>query len=565
MTEQPRLPLNRRQFFAATGLTALTLSLAACSSGGTGATSGSGAPGGSGSSGSGTSGGSGSSGSAAASGGSGSAGGTAVMVIDADPPTLNPGLTTDYTTSTNIAAKVFEGLVWLDPDGKPQPELATSWEISDDNLTYTFHLRKNVTWHDGKAFSAADVKWSYQTGLAQNSRAQGALTNIASIDTPDDVTVVIKLSQPYAPFLNQMKVFDCPILPQHVYGTGDITTNPANQAPIGTAPFKFDSWSHGSSVTLVAYPDHWDPKQPKLDKLIMSVITDPSQRTSALTTGNADFIGAYYLATTDVPKLKQDSNITVRTQSAIPAIDFMAMNEKTKFLDDVTVRQALAMSIDRKRIVQQAVAGLAEEGKGSFGDGFKWMYDEADSYDKLYPLDPAKAKTMLADAGVPSGTTLRLAYYSQNAKFQATAEIIKDNLKQVGIEVTLSPMETAVFKDTVYAKRDFDLALQSFTSSGDPAIGYHRLYVSNDTDAPNINATGYSNSEVDDLLSKAGAESDRAKRAEYYVQAQKILNKDVPTLVLFDELQADAYSNRLHGLYAGLNPDGQWGKVSISA
>jgi peptide/nickel transport system substrate-binding protein len=502
--------------------------------------------------------------SAPADSGDGGSGGTAVMAIDADPPTLNPGLTTDYTVATNIAAKVFEGLVYLDPDGKPQPELATSWDISDDQLTYTFHLREGVVWQDGEPFTSADVKWSYETGLKQNSRAQGALEHVASIDTPDENTVVINLSEPYAPFLNQMKVFDCPILPQHVYGEGDIANNPANQAPVGTGPFKFDSWNHGSSVTLVANDKYWAEGEPKLDKLIMQVITDPSQRTSALTTGQVDFIGAYYLATTDVPGLKSNQDVTVRTQSAIPALDFMAMNEKNKYLADKKVRQAIAMAVDRDRIVQQAVAGLAVPGKGSFGNGFPWAYDESVSYDKLYPMDPDKAKQMLADAGVPEGTTLRLTYYAQNAKFSAAAEIIKDNLKQVGIDVTLQPMETAVFKENVYAKRDFDLAIQSFTSSGDPAIGYHRLYVSNEGTDPNVNATGYSNPKVDELLTKAGEVSDQDKRSEYYYQAQQILNEDVPTLILFDEQQADAYSNKLSGLYAGQNPDDQWGKVSIA-
>jgi peptide/nickel transport system substrate-binding protein len=537
---------GRRLRVAAVGIAALAMLATACGGGST--------PSGNGSSGA-------AGGSSAAAGGDG---GTAVMAIDADPPTLNPGLTTDYTTATNIAAKIFEGLVYLDPEGTPKPQLATSWEMSDDELTYTFHLRKGVLWQDGQPFTSADVKWSYQTGLKQNSRAQGALKHVASIDTPDDSTVVIKLSEPYAPFLSQMKVFDCPILPKHVYEKGDITNNPANQSPIGTGPFKFDSWNHGSSITLVANDKYWAKGEPKLSKLIMQVITDPSQRTSALTTGQVDFIGAYYLATTDVPKLKQDSNVTVRTQSAIPALDFMAMNEKNKLLADKSVRQAIAMAVDRKRIVQQAVAGLAVEGKGSFGNGFPWAYDEKVSYDTLYPLDPAKAKDMLAKAGVPAGTTLRLAYYSQNAKFSAAAEIIKDNLKQVGIDVTLQPMETAVFKDTVYAKRDFDLALQSFTSSGDPAIGYHRLYVTNEGTDPNVNATGYSNSKVDDLLKQAGEVSDREKRSEFYYQAQEILNEDVPTLILFDEQQADAYSNKLSGLYAGQNPDDQWGKVSIA-
>ncbi len=563
---------NRWRLSAIAGLTALAMLTTACGGSSTPAADGSGS-GGSGSTPAGASATAPAGSSATAPGGtspsapdsgSGASGGTAVMAIDADPSTLNPGLTTDYTVSTNIAAKVFEGLVWLDPDGKPEPELASSWEISDDQLTYTFHLRKGVLWQDGQPFTSADVKWSYETGLAQNSRAQGALKHVKSIEAPDADTVVITLSDPYAPFLSQMKVFDCPILPQHIYANGDIANNPANQAPIGTGPFKFDSWNHGSSVTLVRNDKYWNKGEPKLDKLIMQVITDPSQRTSALSTGQVDFIGAYYLATTDVPKLKKDGGVTVRTQAAIPALDFMAMNQQNKLLANEKVRQAIAMAVDRNRIVQQAVAGLAVEGKGSFGNGFPWMYDEKVSYDKLYPFDVAKAKDMLSQAGVTAGTTLRLAYYSNNAKFGATAEIIKDNLKQVGIDITLQPMEAAVFKDTVYAKRDYDLMVQSFTSSGDPAIGYHRLYVTNTGDAPNVNATGYSNPKVDELLKEAGEVSDRDKRAAYYFQAQEILNEAVPTLILFDEQQADAFSNKLHGLYAGQNPDDQWGKVSIS-
>ncbi|HEU4808602.1 MAG TPA: ABC transporter substrate-binding protein [Homoserinimonas sp.] len=490
-------------------------------------------------------------------------GGNMVTVLGFDPETLNPGLTTSNDTAF-IVAQVFEALVWSDADGKPQPLLAESWEVSDDELTYTFSLRDGVTWHDGEPFTSADVKWTFETGLENNARAQTALKHVAAIDTPDDLTVVITLDTPQAAFLTQMKVFDTPIMPKHVYDGTDINQNPANQAPIGTGPFVFAEWDHGSAVTLEANEDYWDEGLPYLDSITFSVMSDAAQRTIALQTGQADFVGAFYLARADVEALEADENMVVRKQTTIPSLHFMQMNHENEYLGDKKVRQALAYAIDRERIVEQAMSGLAVAGKGSFGNGFPWMYNEDVSYDKLYPFDPEKAKELLEDAGVPEGTNFRVTYDASKVHFQAAGAIIKDNLKQVGIEVTLQPMEASVYKDNVYTNRDFDLAIQSFTSSGDPAIGYHRIYVSTPTNEVNKNATGYSNPEVDELLDKAASVSDFEERGEFYKQAQEILNEDIPTLILFDELQADAAGANVEGLFVGVNPMDQWKHVYLT-
>jgi len=487
-------------------------------------------------------------------------GGNMVTVIGADPETLNPGLTTSNDTAF-IVAQVFEGLVKIDADGLPQPELAEEWNISDDGKTYTFTLRNDVTWHDGESFTSADVKWSFETGLENNARAQTALKEVADIETPDDRTVVVTLTTPQAAFLTQMKVFDTPIMPKHVFEGTDLATNPANQAPIGTGPFAFDSWDHGSAVTLKKYDGYWREDQPYLDAVTFSVMSDAAQRTIALQTGEADFVGAFYLARADVAALEKNPDIVVRKQTTIPSLHFMQMNEENEVLANKEVRQAIAMAIDRERIVDQAMSGLGIPGKGSFGNGFPWLYNEDVSYDKLYPLDPAKAKTKLEDAGVSAGTTLRLTYDASKVQFQAASAIIKDNLKQIGIDVVLEPMEASVYKDAVYTNRDYDLALQSFTSSGDPAIGYHRIYVSTPTREVNKNATGYSNPKVDELLEEAASVADIDTRGELYKQAQAILNEDVPTLILFDELQADAVGANVEGFFAGINPMDQWAGV----
>lgn len=499
--------------------------------------------------------------------GGGASGGTVdnsvIVIIDADPETLNPGLTTQ-TSTLDIQAKVFEGLVWIDSDGVPQPELASSWTVSADELTYTFKLRAGVKWHDGQPFTSADVKWSLESGLAENARAQGVVKNIASIATPDDATVVITLTRPYAPFLQQMKVFDTPILPQHVYGTGDLASNPANRAPIGTGPFKFDSWQTGQTVTLVKNPDYWQSGEPLLDEVIFQIVPEAQNRVNAMLSGEADVLPAMFLPQANVAQLENQPNLNIHKQTSIPSLYFMMMNNTNPILQRVEVRQALAQAIDRPRIVAQAMGGLALPGYGSFGEGFQWAVNPDSSYDKLYPLDPAAAQAKLTAAGV-SNATLRLTYDAARPVFQAAAQIIRDNLAQVGVTVTLEPLERSVFSDRVYTQRDFDLTLQSFTSSGDPAIGYNRIYITNTGNNPNVNPTGYSDAQVDELLTTAASVSDLDQRGKAYQDAAVILDAAVPTLVLFDEQQADVNLTRVDGLYAGQNPSDQFQKVSVNS
>jgi peptide/nickel transport system substrate-binding protein len=487
-----------------------------------------------------------------------------IIVTDSDPDSLNPGLTTGYQ-ALDVNVKVYEGLVWLDKQDKPQPQLATKWDVSSDNLTYTFTLREGVKWHDGSAFTADDVKWSFETGLKDNARAQGVIKNIASVTVSDPKTVVFKLKAPYAPFLKQMKSFDTPILCKAVYdGKGDIKANPANRAPIGTGPFKFKDWKAGQTLTLVKNPDYWEKGQPKVDELVFRIIPEAQNRVNAIVAGEVDILPAVMLPQANIKDIEGKPNINVNKQTAIPAVYFMLMNQANPALAKAEVRRALATAIDRPRIVTQAMGGLALPGFGSWGQGFAWATNKDSSYDKLYKLDPAKAKADVAAAGgVPGG--LRITYDAARPNFASAAQIIKDNLAQIGVEVKLEPLERSVFSDKVYAKRDYDLALQSFTSSGDPAIGYHRLYITNTARTANVNSTGYGSAEVDKLLADAAAKPDQAERGKLYQQAQAILDAALPTLILFDELQADVNRTSVTGLYVGVNPADQFGQVDIKA
>ncbi len=490
---------------------------------------------------------------------------TAVLVIDADPPTLNLGITTDYTAG-DVCAKVLEGLVWTDRSYTAQPSLATSWTVSPDGLRYDFTLRQGVRWHDGTPFTSDDVVFTFSEILAKSHpRASATFRRVGAVATaaaPDKVTVSLK--SPYAPFLQQLSVFDAPILPKHVYAGTDIAANPANQAPIGTGPFKFASWARGSAITVVRNPDYWGAPKPGLDRIVFQIIPQPASRITALETGEADFAPDFYLPKSGELQLMAQGKLQLRQGVNIPAVYFAMFNTATAPFSDIRARHAVAEALDRGRMVRQVMNGLATPGYGSFGDGFGWLTDADSAYAKLYPLEPAAAKALLAETGFKPDTKPRVLYDAARPQMVATANILRENLRAIGMDVQLVPLERSVLNDRVFARRDFEIALQSYFSAGDPAIGYHRIYQTDTSHAMLTNASGYSNIDVDRLLGAALSEPDRGKRAELYRQLQRILNVDIPSLVLFDEKTVDFASPRLAGLWPGLDPRDQWAGVSIA-
>jgi peptide/nickel transport system substrate-binding protein len=489
---------------------------------------------------------------------------TAILGIDADPPTLNPALSTDYGTG-DVGAKILEGLVWLDRTYTPQPSLATAWTVAPDGKSFRFSLRQGVAWHDGTPFSADDVVFTFNEVLAKyHPRTSALLKSIgAKVTAPDAGTVLVTLDKGYAPFLVQLSVFDAPILPKHLYAGGDIPANPANQAPVGTGPFRFAGWNRGATIRTERNPAWWGGKA-GLDEIVFQIVPQPANRSSGLETGEIDAVVDFYLPKPDEPRLMQDASLQFRKGVNIPAVYFLAFNTQRPAFANKLARQALACAIDRERLVRQVMNGLARPGYGAFGDGFKWLLDEPDDYAHKYPLDPARAKTLLAQAGY-DGKPVALVYDAARPQLRAGAQIVRDNLRQIGMDVDLQPLERAVQIDRVFAKHDFDLTLQSFFSAGDPAIGYHRMYLTQTGNKAFTNATGYSNPEVDRLLGEAGTAPDRDERAKLYRQLQAILNDDLPSLVLFDEETVDFATKKLAGLWPAIDARDQWGGVRLGA
>lgn len=478
------------------------------------------------------------------------AGGDLVVILGSDPEHFNAGITTSYPVGA-IGASLYNALIWRDNQGEPQPELAESWQVSDDNLTYTFSLRQDVTWHDGEPLTSADVKFSMEEILAPNhGRFESAYAFFESIDTPDDATLVITLSEPYAPLLSLLTVFDAPVLPKHLYEGEDPLTHDANLDPIGSGPFRFVEWTRGERIVLERNPDYFD-ELAYMDRVIYRIVPEDAARAIAIEVGEADLLWGFYMPTADLPRLEQDPNVGVWTGTTIPSLYFMFMNTEHPQLSDVRVRQALMYAIDREQIVALAQDDLGRPGGGPFGVGFPFAYFDETDYQDLYPYDPEQAQALLDEAGV-SALTLDFVYDSARGAFASAAEIMRDNLRQVGITLEVRPLERSAMVDAVYG-RDYDLTMQSFTSGGDPAIGYHRIYASAEPGTLFVNASGYSNDEVDALLEQAATVADLSERSEFYRQAAEILAEDVPVHVLFDELSSEAHDARLQGLREGLD------------
>ena len=456
-----------------------------------------------------------------------------ILGIGAEPVTLTPAITTNQSTGI-VGAMIYNGLVSWMADGTLAPELATSWEIAEDGLTYTFKLREGVTWHDGEAFDSADVVFTFNNVLSQfHPRASALIKSLGLVaSAPDASTVVFKLEKPYGPLLQRLGAVEAAIVPEHIFGkSADIAADPANQAPIGTGPFMFSSWDRGQTLHLVKNEGFWAEGKPSIQDMYVRVIPEPSNMTIALQTGEIDMISPSWVSTSDIAALQADPALQLSDLPTMVAIQSLWINTARAPLDRVEVRQAIAAALDQEAIVALASDGIGVPSDSALGSAFNWTYDASSGYSALYtPEETQRLKDLLGSEPIE----LSLTYDNASAATGAIAQVIADQLAEVGIKVRLTELETQVYVSKLFAERDFDLGLTFLTSSGDPAIGYHRIYGTNEGRANYQNPTGYSNPEVDALFTSASEASDKAERGEFYKKATAILNAEVPAVALFE-------------------------------
>jgi peptide/nickel transport system substrate-binding protein len=479
-------------------------------------------------------------------------GGTLIFAMTADPSTLNCGIESSQIVAM-VTSNIYNGLIHLDEDSNPHPDLAQSWDISPDGLVYSFQLRDNVKWHDGQPLTSADVKYSFENLVGKyNARGREAYRNIKSIDAPSPSTVKITLKKPYSPFLEVLTAHDGCIMPKHLYENTDVFKNPYNNSnPVGSGPFKFKEWSKGSHITLVRNENYFKKGRPFLDSVVYRIIPNASTRAIAFETGEINAIFASNnFPYQHIDRLKKLPNAVIKDIGS-PSLIGVNFNLKgNPALAKREVRVAFAHAIDKKFIVEKGLRGVGKVIDSVIPPGISWAYNP--NVPK-YPFDVKKANALLDEAGYPrtaSGMrfSLRLAFEAGNDNSERPVQILREQLKAAGIDIKLERLERSVMMEKVFQKYDFDLWFGPLTTRGHPALGTARLYATSSiTGQAFTNFTRYSNPRVDQLFDQAVAATKRPDMVKAYYEVQDILMHDLPTIPVADRLQLNIIKDQFRG------------------
>lgn len=467
-----------------------------------------------------------------------------------DPGHFNPAITTSGNVHP-ITDQIFNGLVGLDENAAPVPELAERWEIEDDGRTYVFHLRQGVRWHDGQPFSADDVVFTFEKVLLEyHSRTRAGLrASLERVEARDPATVVFRFKAPYAPLLQRLDVVEASILPRHIYGAGDILNHPANQTPIGTGPFRFVRYSRGDRVELARNPDYFRPGLPGVDRVVFQIVPSPATAVLALERGEIDYLSSVPGA--DLPRLRAEAGVDL-VQSAggsggAYCQEVLIPNLSRPPLNQPAVRRALYHAIDRAVVVDRVYFGQGTASTGPVSRTLAWAYfpDVPD-----YPHDPARARALLDEAGLrpgQDGVRFRMTF-TVPANHARLADLLREQLAGIGVDLALEPLDFNAAVDRVFIRKDFDLGFASFCNGPDPDIGVRRVYDSgNIGPIPFSNGAGYRSDRVDALFVRAAASIDREARRAAYAEMQRAVAGDVPYFWLVDSAGFRAWRNAFTG------------------
>ena len=492
-------------------------------------------------------------------------GGTVVQVISADPPTLNPGLTTD-TQAWSVMGKLFNGLTYLDSEYRSHPDLAESWDISKDGLTYTFKLRRDAKWHDGAPVTSADVKFTYLEVLAKyHPTGRLGYSAVEAIDTPDPHTAVVRLKKPFGPFLFMTNLNSGPVLPRHLLEGTDVAAAEFNRKPVGSGPFRLVEAVKGSHYVLERNPTYFKKGQPYLDRVVLRVMPNAASRVLAFEKGEVDVLYSFFLPREQAARMKGMPGITFKDYMLFPEVITLFFNLKdTKPLGDLRVRQAIAHAIDRQFIADKGYFGLSKPAISPIPSTLGWAHNPKVP---LYAYDPQKAAALLDEAGYkgPERMTLRLAYDPANSAVNKAAEIVAQQLRAVGINVRQTPMERSLMLEKVFKQYEFDIYVHNYTTYGDPAIGVTRAYAcDNIHPAPFVNVSRYCNPKVDELFAQAATATTRADRARPYFAAQELIVKELPTIPLLEYGDTNVARPRVRNIFLSRSAHERWDEVWVS-
>jgi peptide/nickel transport system substrate-binding protein len=470
-------------------------------------------------------------------------GGTLVVARWPDIATCNPGtsLGTDITVS-GILGNIFDPLIRPNAAGEMQPQLATSWEVSEDGLMITWQLRDDVTWHDGTPFTSRDVQFTYEGPIRTlHPRGKVVYDALDYVETPDDYTAIFHMTEPRAAALFQSHGSEGLIIPAHIYENEDLAEGPhatCEELPVGTGPFRAVEYVPGERFVVERNPDwwgasgdYWGTGQPYLDQVIFTFIADTTASVNCLEAGECDYVGMLRFPTNEVSRFRELPGRDVLTQCTVQALgimNFYGMNHRRAPLDDVRVRQAMSYALDRDQIIDRVYFGTASPTTTYVGPDSPWYTGDIDTYD--YNLD--RARELLDEAGLtPGDDGIRFEItmtHDTRSTHTDLANYFQQAVAEVGIKVNLEALDFPAWVEKVHMQQDFDM-MSAVLGVGDPAVGAARIFISSNIDpAPFNNSAAYVNPEMDELWSEFATTFDFEERKAIMADIQGMISDDVP-------------------------------------
>ena len=446
-----------------------------------------------------------------------------VIAIPAEPPGLDPAMEASSAVSEVVWGNIFEGLTRFDPAGKIVPGLAQSWVREGPNV-YVFKLRPGVKFHDGKALTSEDVKFSFERNVAPDStnKRKRVFANFAKIETPDPLTVKITLKEPSAllPFF----------LAEGTASIQSAATAATNRtAPIGTGPYRFVRWVRGDSVEMERFADYKGPVLPRIQHVIFRFMPDENSQVLALRSGQVDYL-PYIAAVESINSLKKDGQFKI-TQGQTQGVLFLGMNNKKSPFNDVRVRRAMYYAVDAQMVNEGTHGGFGKKGGAQTNELNPYFVDVLGA-----PKYNVKtARKMLAAAGYPNGFSVNLKVLS-NPSTRRTAEILVAQLAEVGIQVKLEVLETAQWLDIVFRNKNYDMTIISHPEP---------WAILNYTD-PNY-FYQYDGEKFRALIKEAEASTDDATLKKALAAAQRQLYEDAPSVWMYAMPQVGVVRSGLSG------------------
>ncbi|MFO8059344.1 MAG: ABC transporter substrate-binding protein [Bacillota bacterium] len=476
-------------------------------------------------------------------------GGTFVVSNYADITHLNPFLSTDGTSNI-VNTVIHRGLVQYRGNNEIIPMMAESWETSEDGLTWTFHIREGVTWHDGVEFTAEDVKFTYNLIMDPENKSVrlGNFEPVERIEVVDSHTLKIVTKEPYASLLDKMGTQGL-VAKHHIEEHG---LEGYNNHPLGTGPFKFVEWRPEEKVVLERFEDYWEGR-PYLDRVEYVSIPEPSVRLIALETGEAHF-NWWATPEEEIPRLIDDERFNV-LQSLATDFHFIGLNCMHPFFEDYRARQAIAYAIDKEAIVENFATYTGTIADGPYSEAYGEYYNP----DVLTRIryDPDRALEILADLGWEEGAD-GLLHNEQGEVFEFSTMVkqgdelrinilvlVQQWLRDIGIQMRVEELEwTVLLTKLTETRTDYDAVIVQFGASPDP--DHHTIFHSEG----GFWLCNYTNERVDELLEKGRSVLDPEERKVYYDEYAEITSRELPVIYTWHSLTTRVLSSRFEGMTA---------------